>query len=589
MEIKITNPSGGVLKTAKTYCEEDINVVPELQEVTVAASDTEQVVMPSQGFAGIKKVTVPATGGGGGSGTTVNGFSGAVTIEGADNHTVTNDNGTITIGTDDVYNFGTLDNQSGDSWFVTQVFTEEQAGKAVKAKIMTFQYTDSSTGYAYSICATLSGVDENTHIYTFSSEYGGALYTVTTQLSKSSGDVWLSKTYTIKKEKANSGKPSITLNTSEATASQNHYGRAYYTWTVTADVATAIAAGEYNVTIYDQNSGGGYFYCPLAGHDMSWVGERLIGAGDTSIAPSQLTSWSFYQKDGATVSFWYDTWEKHPTCVLSIGGKSGAITLGDGLKISDGNVLSVKKEYTSITNFVDAYNDGFNFNGKKVTFTSADYVAGGQYYCWRINFANGYRIEGYAGGGMSITAYNPYASATEDIYDTASSSKNTLPQSYEFRDGSSDIGTNCTITGFFASDNSTTYVQITAEEFSQWINIVFEDLKGGSGGGELYMHSIVFLVDPSKSLYVTVYTTTSEEFTFDTFCSKFGYSQDSLGKNNINGCGYFHNGTDKPLLYLGVSAVNKSFEAVYFDGSSTATQECTSSTFSYVRDTVIKL
>lgn len=570
MEIKITNPSGGVLKTAKTYCEEDINVVPELQEVTVAASDTEQVVTPSQGFAGIKKVTVPATGGGGGSGTTVNGFSGAVTIEGADNHTVTNDNGTITIGTDDVYSFGTLDNQSGDSWFVTQDFTEEQAGEAVKAKIMTFQYTDSSTGYAYSICATLSGVDENTHIHTFTSEYGGALYTVTTQLSKSSGNVWLSKTYTIKKEKANSGKPSITLNTSEATTSENNYGRAYYTWTVTADVATAIAAGEYNVTIYDQNSGGGYFYCPLAGHNMSWVGERLLSGGDTSTTPSQLTSWSFYQKDGATVSFWYDTWDKHPTCVSSIGGKFGAITLGDGLKISTNNVLSVKKEYTSITNFVDAYNDEFNFNGKKVTFTSANYVSGGQYYYWRINFANGYRIEGYAGGGMSITAYNPYATYTEEIYDTASSSKNTLPQSYEFRDGSSDIGTDCTITGFFAatsSDNST-YVQITAEEFSQWINIVFEDLKGGSSGGELYCHSIATMCDPATYVYWTGYTSDSTPITsYEAWIAKFG-------TDKIYGGGYVvYNNALYPILYT--QADGTTVKSYYSEGSMSATPTAT--------------
>lgn len=546
MKIKITNPSGGVLKTAKTYCEKDIAVVPELQEVTVAASDTEQVVTPSQGFAGIGKVTVPASGGGGGSGTTVNGFSGAVTIEGADNHTVTNDNGTITIGSDDVYSFGSLGNQSGDSWFVTKDFTKEQAEKARVARLMTFQYTDSDTGDIYSICAHLFGCDQRSWIYTYTSDYDGFVYTVETRLEKTSGasgDVWKYKSYTIKKEKANSGKPSITLNTSEATASQNDYRRAYYTWTVTEDVATAIAAGEYNVTIYDQNSGGGYFYCPLAGHDMSWVGERLEMGGTI---PSQLTSWSFYQKDGATVSFWYDTWDKHPTCVSSIGGKFGAITLGDGLKISTDNVLSVKKEYTSITNFVDAYNDEFNFNGKKVTFTSANYDSGGQYYYWRINFANGYRIEGYAGGGMSITAYNPYASATENIYDTADSSKNTLPQSYEFRDGSSDIGTNCTITSFFAatSSDSSTYTQITAEEFSQWINIVFEDLKGGSSGGAtLYQHNIVTR-STSATIYWTGYTSDNTPIT------SMASWQEKFGNDNVYGGGYVSvSNVCYPILY----------------------------------------
>ena len=251
-----------------------------------------------------------------------------------------------------------------------------------------------------------------------------------------------------------------------------------------------------------------------------------------------------------------------------------------------------KPEITSITNFADAYADGFNFNGKTVKFTKIDYdSSASQGYNWRIAFTNGYRIEGYAGGGMSLTAYNPATSTTETIYDTADSLHQTIPVSYEFYDGSSTFGSDGTITGFYASnDSGATYTQLTADQFSAWIQVEFDDLKGGSSNDSaLYMHNITFVVDPSKQLNVTVYTTTSEAFTFATFCSKFGYSKDSLGSNTISGCGYFYNGTDMPLLYLSVSAYNNRFNAVYLNGSSVSTQECTSSTFNYVEDSVTKL
>ncbi len=163
--------------------------------------------------------------------------------------------------------------------------------------------------------------------------------------------------------------------------------------------------------------------------------------------------------------------------VTSFGGKQGDILLGSGLTMS-GNTLKLISP--DVTNFVEAYENNFNFNGKTVTFTVVNYTppaSGPSYYNWRVMFANGYRIEGYAGGGMSITAYNPYAGQSENIYEM---SGGTLPKSYTFRDGQGDIGTNCIITGFYASNNGTDYIPITTEEFSEWIQITFENMKPSS-------------------------------------------------------------------------------------------------------------
>ena len=65
MHIDMKNPKGIKLKTEGKYCAEDIDVVPTLEEVIVDPTDTEQIVEPSANYAGIKKVTVRASGGGG--------------------------------------------------------------------------------------------------------------------------------------------------------------------------------------------------------------------------------------------------------------------------------------------------------------------------------------------------------------------------------------------------------------------------------------------------------------------------------------------------------------------------------------------
>lgn len=65
MHIDMKNPKGIKLKTEGKYCAEDIDVVPTLEEVSVDPTDTEQIIEPSANYAGIKKVTVRAAGGGG--------------------------------------------------------------------------------------------------------------------------------------------------------------------------------------------------------------------------------------------------------------------------------------------------------------------------------------------------------------------------------------------------------------------------------------------------------------------------------------------------------------------------------------------
>lgn len=58
--ISLTNPSGVVLKTQGKYCDKDITITPVLEEKTVTPSTTQQSVEPSDGNAGLKKVTVGA-------------------------------------------------------------------------------------------------------------------------------------------------------------------------------------------------------------------------------------------------------------------------------------------------------------------------------------------------------------------------------------------------------------------------------------------------------------------------------------------------------------------------------------------------
>lgn len=139
-----------------------------------------------------------------------------------------------------------------------------------------------------------------------------------------------------------------------------------------------------------------------------------------------------------------------------------------------------KKTPAPIADFVAAYDAGYNFNGKTVTFTNITYGniwndgSGNYANEYRIDFANGYKIHGSVGGGMDVLAYNPYAGYDETIYST-SGEGTTLPTTFEFHDGTGDIGADCTITGFYAiTTNGAT--QITPSEFKEWITIDFDSL-----------------------------------------------------------------------------------------------------------------
>ena len=60
IKFEITTKDGGTLHTAKKYCEEDINIVPKLQDKIVTENGT---VLADEGYAGLGEVTVDVAGG----------------------------------------------------------------------------------------------------------------------------------------------------------------------------------------------------------------------------------------------------------------------------------------------------------------------------------------------------------------------------------------------------------------------------------------------------------------------------------------------------------------------------------------------
>lgn len=116
--------------------------------------------------------------------------------------------------------------------------------------------------------------------------------------------------------KAADYKPTITLETSAAIQATSHYGRIYYQFDVgNSNIATDIANGKYNVTIYDQTSGGGYYYCPLQGDTMTFLGEEVPNNNNGG-KPSSVVGWTFKAKESETVvGFWRDS--------LSLSGGGG--------------------------------------------------------------------------------------------------------------------------------------------------------------------------------------------------------------------------------------------------------------------------
>ena len=231
--------------------------------------------------------------------TTVNGVSGAVNIVGGSNVNVTTVDGTITIA---------ATGGGGGSGSSTDGFNNL---KAINLTPTTYQGTDSPAGKF-----TFKG----TGGFTLKDNTTGTIQSTTIQLPVIPGNgITFTKTDDGSCEIAATAatRPTITLNTSEATVFTSHYGRTYYTWpNIDATIIDDIVDGNYDVTIYDQTSGGGYYYCPLTGDDMTWIGQK-IPTGD--IVPSELVGWTYKARESETAaSFWRDEWTKSPS---SSGGK----------------------------------------------------------------------------------------------------------------------------------------------------------------------------------------------------------------------------------------------------------------------------
>lgn len=178
--------------------------------------------------------------------------------------------------------------------------------KALNLTPTTYQGTESPSGkFAF----------RGTGVYTLKDNSSGTI-TTTIQLPVVPGaGIQFNKTADGDCEISATGgesKPILVLNTSEAQSFTNHYGRTYYAWPATD--AAGINNHEYNVIIYDQTSGGGYYYCPLTSDDMTWIGQARP-TGDTS--PSGLVGWAYKGRESETVaSFWRDEWSKQPTNAL---------------------------------------------------------------------------------------------------------------------------------------------------------------------------------------------------------------------------------------------------------------------------------
>ncbi len=63
LNIEMNTPEGVTLNTKGVYCDDNITVTPKLQNAVVAPTSIEKVLVPSEGYAGIGKITVKPTGG----------------------------------------------------------------------------------------------------------------------------------------------------------------------------------------------------------------------------------------------------------------------------------------------------------------------------------------------------------------------------------------------------------------------------------------------------------------------------------------------------------------------------------------------
>lgn len=125
-----------------------------------------------------------------------------------------------------------------------------------------------------------------------------------------------------------------------------------------------------------------------------------------------------------------------------------------------------------IHNFVEAKSANYNFNNKTITFTKGDYDYNNSVFAGstvRIMFTNGCYFEIMCGAGIVLKYYESYAGSE----DTISNSAFDTPISFSFRDGSSDTGEPYVDKFLIAQSGSSTYTEITPEEFKAGITLNF--------------------------------------------------------------------------------------------------------------------
>ena len=276
-------------------------------------------------------LTINASGGGGGG--TDTGFDNVREIQAADDQTTYNPDTKeylISSGTARVFY---KDNTSVDIPYVQEIglmagdnitFTEEFVDNAnYRVKInATGGGGSSSDGFSNLKGLTLTPTTyqgsespsgkfafTGNGVYTLKDNSSGGIQELSFQLPVVPGDgiIFDKTTDGNCKIKAADYKPTITLETHTASQNTNNYGRIYYTFNVDNTVANDVANSKYNVIIYDETSGGGYYYCPLQGDTMTFLGEEVPNNNDSG-SPNYIVGWSFKAQESDTViSFWRDS------------------------------------------------------------------------------------------------------------------------------------------------------------------------------------------------------------------------------------------------------------------------------------------
>lgn len=393
MHIDMKNPKGIKLKTKSTYCAEDIDVVPTLEEVIVDPTDTEQIVEPSANYAGIKKVTVRAAGGSSTTYSVVEITSSQATLTDEQYTTLTASSLNKIKSNNIIYNLyqettselvytanlfnrgnritiikntkaitrGSLDSLTTISSYVKNSLDYAQSNttyalSAYQGKVLNDRLTavenDVATAVELSLpesstqgtitdaqLTTLQASNENyilingNEIYRLNDKgHTEGIWTYTHDgyneggVTKYLNLTIATKAFTITEQAGGSGSTTeiIELSTNDGgvTVNTSNYGRTYYTWTnVASATIDKILNNEVTVRIYDQTSGGGYYYCDLTGAAGQ---QRFFGEVQPLLdtTPSAVLGWTVKGRESTTViSFWRDE------ISLSGGGGSSSAKL----------------------------------------------------------------------------------------------------------------------------------------------------------------------------------------------------------------------------------------------------------------------